>query len=467
MQRISSTLAKCEFLILGAGPAGISAADFLVSKGINVAVIDRGVSDLAYYSATGKYELIKGMKAGGLGGATQQWGGQLLRLNKSEYYNWTKQVGFEANLLDELETETDQVLNKFKMKIPKFNNVKDVSGTNLSIVNSYFPREKSIKKIFQSAIISPLFHYIDDVEIKSIEKIENMLYLKTKENFLIDINNKSLLLALGVVENTALLMRSIPNFTNRKYENLGCNLADHPHGNIFEVESSLLNWYRNYWFFGLNNKSKKTKVEFRLDNQNHLCSGIAEVHLIDSEISFWQEIRAAFSEKSIEKLIKFILRVLSTISVFCFGKKLFFYNANVWFQFEQNKISNSKLKLNEDGIAYNWQLSEEDLDFVKVATRNLQVFFESRGFKVSKVKSFKNIRELEAWSMDACHPSGTIPLSNKESLGVVDYSGKVHAIPKTHLLGASLFPTAGWFNPTLLIMAFSRLVVSRIIAQAK
>ena len=71
--------------------------------------------------------------------------------------------------------------------------------------------------------------------------------------------------------------------------------------------------------------------------------------------------------------------------------------------------------------------------------------------------------KLKWWGDDSCHPSGTIPVGMNEKNSVVDYFGKVHAIPNTNLLGACLFPTSGWFNPTLLIMAYSRLIVRKLL----
>jgi hypothetical protein len=467
MDRVLSTLAKCDYLILGAGPAGISAADYLVSKGLHVAVIDRGISDLAYYSATGKYELIKGYKAGGIGGATQQWGGQLLRLGNSEYLNWKKKLGSSATMIEDLESETNVVLEKFKVTIPKYNNAKVVPGTNLSIINSYIPEEINLTRVFQSMLNSQYFHYIEGLEIISIERIENNLYLKTKNSSLIEIDKKILLLALGAVENTALLMRSISNFTPQHYDNLGRNLKDHPHGVVFEVESSLLNWYKNYKILGLNKRLKKTKIEFQVNVNGYIRGGIAEVHLIDSEVSFKNELQIAIAEKSYEKVRRLFLRLCSTLFFTVFQKKVYFDKANIWFQYEQSENRDSILKPTRDGIIHEWQNSQDDLDFISHATRILQEYFENKGFNVSKVRKFQNLNELNLWSSEACHPSGTIPLSKDFSLGVADFLGKIHAIPRTYLLGALLFPTAGWLNPTLLIMAYSRLVVSRILASVK
>lgn len=454
-------------MILGAGPAGLSAADYLVNIGKNVAIIDRGTSTNAYYSATGKYELIKGMQAGGIGGATHQWGGQLLRLGKSEYLNWAKCDDFKLEIFADLENETDAILKKFKTRVPKFNGSSVGSCANLSSVSSRIPKEKRLTHIFRTTINSPYFHYIEGLEISSIEKINEEVVLKTNSTLNIHLDNKILLLALGTVENTALLVRSVPHFTNQVFYKIGRNLQDHPHGVIFQVESGLLNWYRNYFFLGLNNHNQKRKFEYTQMCGDYIRGGVSEIHPIDPGITFKDELKAAYTARSFVSFMKLVLRVVSTMSIRTFGKKLYFDRADVWFQYEQKDNENSYLDVSKNKILFKWSNSKDDYDFLLSASVKLQDFYRNMGFKVTNVRSFMSLEELDAWCSEACHPSGTIPLNSDESLGVADFFGKVHAIPKTYLLGSSLFPTSGWLNPTLLIMAYSRLVVSRTRANSE
>jgi choline dehydrogenase-like flavoprotein len=278
----------------------------------------------------------------------------------------------------------------------------------------------------------------------------------------LEIEEKNLLLALGSVENTAVLIRSIPNFSNIEFDDLGKNLQDHPHGVIFEIEANLFTWFRNYRILGLNKKNRKTKFEFRVDRDKFVKSGIAEVHLIYPDVTFRDQLKKVCKEKSVRLFSLLVLRILSLLTFKALGKNLYFKRANVWFQFEQGQNNNSFLNISPTSIHFEWNSSQADLDFVKEAIEHFERFFEDKGFKVSKVNVFRDSCELDKWSSEACHPSGTIPLGNDASSCVADYFGKVHTIPQTYLLGASLFPTAGWFNPTLLIMAYSRLVVSKI-----
>ena len=54
-----------------------------------------------------------------------------------------------------------------------------------------------------------------------------------------------------------------------------------------------------------------------------------------------------------------------------------------------------------------------------------------------------------------CHPSGTTRMSDDHKMGVVDANLKVHGIGNLFICGGSVFPTSGYANPTLTIVALA------------
>jgi choline dehydrogenase-like flavoprotein len=56
---------------------------------------------------------------------------------------------------------------------------------------------------------------------------------------------------------------------------------------------------------------------------------------------------------------------------------------------------------------------------------------------------------------NAHHHAGTTRMHNDPSLGVVNRDGRVHALENLYVAGASVFPTAGFANPTLTIVALA------------
>jgi choline dehydrogenase-like flavoprotein len=56
---------------------------------------------------------------------------------------------------------------------------------------------------------------------------------------------------------------------------------------------------------------------------------------------------------------------------------------------------------------------------------------------------------------DAYHPSGTTRMSADPAAGVVDAACRVHGVERLYVAGSSVFPTVGFANPTLTIVALA------------
>jgi choline dehydrogenase-like flavoprotein len=53
------------------------------------------------------------------------------------------------------------------------------------------------------------------------------------------------------------------------------------------------------------------------------------------------------------------------------------------------------------------------------------------------------------------HHMGTTRMDKDPNFGVTDENAKVHFVDNLYVAGSSLFPTGGWSNPTLTIVATS------------
>jgi choline dehydrogenase-like flavoprotein len=53
------------------------------------------------------------------------------------------------------------------------------------------------------------------------------------------------------------------------------------------------------------------------------------------------------------------------------------------------------------------------------------------------------------------HYLGTTRMSEDPAAGVVDPRGRVHGVPNVYVAGASVFPTGGFANPTLTVVALA------------
>ncbi len=61
----------------------------------------------------------------------------------------------------------------------------------------------------------------------------------------------------------------------------------------------------------------------------------------------------------------------------------------------------------------------------------------------------------EAFTPGTHHPASTTRMSDDPRSGVVDATGKVHGMANLFVAGASIFPTAGFANPMLTIIALA------------
>lgn len=73
---------------------------------------------------------------------------------------------------------------------------------------------------------------------------------------------------------------------------------------------------------------------------------------------------------------------------------------------------------------------------------------------------------ISAHPIGGYHHIGTTRMSDDPRRGVTDRDGRVHGLANLHVAGSSLFPTSGWANPTLTILALALRTADRIAARS-
>ena len=121
-------------------------------------------------------------------------------------------------------------------------------------------------------------------------------------------------------------------------------------------------------------------------------------------------------------------------------------------------------------VALDWRLSAIDVDSVAGLVSALDR--ESRRLGLGKVeqagwlfepdKRWVSDELVSAHPIGGFHHMGTTRMSADPRRGVTDGWGRVHGIPNLHIAGSSLFPTGGWANPTLTILALALRTADRI-----
>ncbi|WP_156842003.1 FAD-dependent oxidoreductase [Novosphingobium aquimarinum] len=146
---------------------------------------------------------------------------------------------------------------------------------------------------------------------------------------------------------------------------------------------------------------------------------------------------------------------------------------------EQAPNPDSRVVLGEDRdalgiprVQLDWKLSELDVTSVAGLVGALRRELERKG--LGRVEPADWLRDpSQGWVNDSLvsmhpiggyHHMGTTRMATDRSAGVVDADCKVHGIANLHIAGSSVFPTGGWANPTLTIMALALRLGDRIAA---
>jgi choline dehydrogenase-like flavoprotein len=141
-------------------------------------------------------------------------------------------------------------------------------------------------------------------------------------------------------------------------------------------------------------------------------------------------------------------------------------NSGAWvdLNFEQRPNRDSRVLLGNDRdrlgqrrVQLDWRLSETDR---KTATRALDVAAQEFGrIGLGRARIALDLSHDASWPanmISSCHHSGTARMSNDPRTGVVDADCRVHSIDNLYVAGSAVFPTAGYANPTLTIVALAQ-----------
>ena len=121
-------------------------------------------------------------------------------------------------------------------------------------------------------------------------------------------------------------------------------------------------------------------------------------------------------------------------------------------------------------VALDWRLSAIDVDsvagLVSALNRESQRLglgsVEPAGWLGDPEKKWVSDELVSAHPIGGFHHMGTTRMASDPRRGVTDGWGRVHGLPNLHIAGSSLFPTGGWANPTLTILALALRTADRI-----
>lgn len=104
----------------------------------------------------------------------------------------------------------------------------------------------------------------------------------------------------------------------------------------------------------------------------------------------------------------------------------------------------------------NWRINDDDKRTIVRLAHMTRDEFLAVGLPAPALEPWvANNRPDDAVIIDMAHTVGTTRMSNDPHTGVVDKTCKVHDVSGLYIAGASVFPTSGHANPTLMIVALA------------
>ncbi|AWW73301.1 hypothetical protein CD351_02540 [Erythrobacter sp. KY5] len=112
----------------------------------------------------------------------------------------------------------------------------------------------------------------------------------------------------------------------------------------------------------------------------------------------------------------------------------------------------------DDGVhraRVDWGLSAEDRERMRRSAREMAMRVVSSGSGALESEGEVDVAPHPGAPVWCGHPTSTTPMGHDARSSVVDRDGRLHGLSNLHLAGSGTFPSAGWANPTLLIVALA------------
>ena len=452
LMNLGDLISSCDLLIIGAGPSGLAGAQKAVSLNKRVVLIDWGKHTFPHFSA--RLESDVEYEVGGLGGTAGQWGGQFGFLTQEDKHNWKTIAEFDEEFFLQLEDEYFQWAQRLKTKnlaLLKRDNQLNFSGKpSFRETFTIIPEVGEVLSIFQDTINNPNFNYVGDKKLKYIENTEFGGRRLVFENEIVDAPSVPMLLAMGCMETTSVIHGSLRRSGIEISPKLGHHLADHPWtlGKTY-VPSCIFGKQPPELFY--EDRKRKYETSLYREQEKLFQSGIFEI-------------RESVNKMSLDPLSREFYRRRNVLSIFLYLVRLKKYSQiirreyQIWIQIEQFRNLDSYIEFNEASNVPHWKMSANDFDLFDQIAENAETILNQYWVKEQNLKT----NEKELVFNQAFHPSGTAQAGPANGQSITDQYGKLYELKNSWVASSAIFPTSGWSNPSLLIMAYSALVVGRI-----
>lgn len=489
-----------DLIIIGAGAAGISIAKKLSNKSFQILLVESG--DFEFDQET--QDLYKGEAEGNLpgsndylhttrfryfGGSTNHWGGWCRPLDPVDFEkrNWIANSGWPISRSD-LEAyyrgaESFVGINSF----PGLDSYqKDWASTDidkLKVKAPYFQFSSVIsfgKEYKNDLLNADNIHILINANLKDIRLNDAKNSVETIQ--VISLNNnegsvraKQMILACGGIENPRILLNcrtDIPSGIGNENGIVGKYFMEHPH--YYRTTGLLITWGSedsDLIWYKIHRRLKYELGSMHIPRLQRVFSitdkAMREEQLLNISVEIRKIESSQFNES--EKLLANSFRKLSEkfmidpedledaqiSKLFIMAEQEPVESNRVYLIDEKDRFEMQKVKLR-------CQVHEHEVDSYR---RSLELM--GRAFGLERNGRLRIDIDHDNPVTGGAHHMGTTRMSNNPRQGVVDSNCKVHGLNNLYIAGSSVFPTAGFANPTLTILALSLRLADHIEEELK
>ena len=508
-----------DVAIIGSGAAGQAAARRLLARGRSVVLLESGGLDHDMASAdlnrgdiVGQpYHPLEHSRLRFFGGTTAIWGGRCAEFDAIDFErrDWIPHSGWPFGT-DEIRSylaEARALLGVDGVdagRLPRPPLMQRLSNEELAVRWWSFDPKFDRFTIDQAGDLEAdprctllVKATVREVMLSSDKGSVERLDVRTPSGRTIDVRARHYILAAGGIENPRILLASnsvVPHGIGNHYDLVGRFFMEHPHARggrvVGKADWHWLSAFAKRRVNGVEISPAITPAE-ALQRREGLLNTALTIAVRQPEGGAHPLAKRAYlhvkhrtaptrTGRSMWKATKQLVRSYTGLT----GpfhpwlmKQLNGLDLSIVIRAEQAPNPDSRVRLSSERdatgmprVALDWHMSGIDVDSVAGLVAALDR--ESKRLGLGHVepsrwladpdKSWVTDELVSAHPIGGFHHMGTTRMASDPRRGVADGWGRVHGIPNLHIAGSSLFPTGGWANPTLTILALSLRTADRI-----
>ena len=497
-----------DVCLVGAGAAGITLALDLIKSNLSVILLESGGlklekadQELNVGEVAGL--LYKGLTLGrarALGGATKLWFGQCIRFDPIDFEkrSWVPYSGWPIGPgdLDEWYDKAEEIFGirgqRYDEQIyeavgtsaPTWN--RDNIRTHFTIYSRKLDMGSAYGRQLKKSLRVRVLLHANATEIETDDNCREAraVLVRTTQGRKARVRANAIVLCGGGIENARLLLLS--NRINHQglgndNDVVGRFLQDHPNGFTAILKTTdlrLLNELFALQYQGL--LRYFPKFPLGLSAQRNECALNCTCHLVfehaeQSGVASIREICRALRRRKLAPNFLTHLRqsMMHLPEVARAGARRYLKRKSplgkprrirLQCHTEQEPDPNSRVTLSSNRDALGLRRAQVDWRIHESERHSMQVMTNAMGSELSRLGLAR--LESEPWLngpgddwksqlTDCFHHIGTTRMSDSPRTGVVDRNCEIFGVRKLYIAGSSTFPTSGYANPTLTIVAMS------------